>query len=141
MSELTEPLTREHEIILRHLTRLERALWDHTDESMRAELNALRGVLVPHRRKEEEVLFRELTLSLPVQCLLDEHEEEERLIGTLRSALDSGDRDTVVRSGQSLLDHLRNHIWKEDHILYPMAEQSIEGEARNRVLAGFRQEG
>lgn len=146
MNTLTETLRQEHRTVLEHLNRLEIALVESAERGVRAELTFLETGLVLHRRKEEEVLFPELDRRFgaecpPVRCMLDEHSEERRLLRELNRALEAHDRAEILRSGNAILHHLRNHIWKEENVLFPMAEQVLEGPQRERVLAGFREVG
>ncbi len=146
MRHLTEVLRLEHRTVLDHLNRIEAALAEGSNETLRAELTFLESGLVPHRRKEEEFLFPELDRRFgsecpPVRCMIEDHAEEKAHVRGLREALDASDRDGIRRSVLALLNHLRNHIWKEENVLFPMAEEVLEGPAQERVLAGFREVG
>ena len=143
MEQLTEILTREHQTVLGALDRLEEAIEADSRSAIEDALHFLDERLIPHRRKEEEVLFPELAKRFPpdagpVVCMLEEHGEERRRLSALWIALGSHDRKAVVQEEQAVLDHLRGHIAKEETVLFPMAEALLEGDARSRVHAGFR---
>lgn len=90
-----------------------------------------------HHRKEEGVLFKAMARygfpedQGPVGMMLAEHEEARQITRALEEAarrMDSGDaaaREHAVRHAQAYASLLRQHIEKEDQILYVMAEQAI----------------
>jgi hemerythrin-like domain-containing protein len=90
-----------------------------------------------HHRKEEDILFVAMTArgmpqdTGPVAVMLHEHEEGRRLTGGLRTAAEQmkiGDTSAsadVVRHVFDYVNLLREHIEKEEGVLYPMAEQVI----------------
>jgi hemerythrin-like domain-containing protein len=142
MEPVTEVLGREHRVVLGVLDRFERALEEHRFEDLRDPLSFFEERLVLHRRKEEEVLFPALAPHFPpgmgpVACMIEEHRDERVHLDRLAEALDLNDAAAVVSHGHAVLQHLRNHIWKEDNILFPMAERLLDRAARERVLAGF----
>jgi hemerythrin-like domain-containing protein len=88
-----------------------------------------------HHGKEEDILFEEMVENGmprefgPIAVMLQEHEEGRRLVGTLsdfaaRSAepgWSDSDRQQIRQAARSYAEMLRQHIQKEDGILYPMA--------------------
>jgi len=102
-----------------------------------------------HHRKEENVLFKTMNdYGMPVQdgpvaVMLYEHEQGRQYIRELRAAtqaLESGDqsaREAVIANATGYAALLRQHIAKEDNILFPMADQVIPMEQHDRVLEGF----
>ncbi len=102
-----------------------------------------------HHRKEEGVLFVELAASGmpadqgPIGVMLDEHERGRAFTRAMRAAarkLAEGDpeaRRVLVASAKGYVALLRDHITKEDEVLFPMADQLIPHDRHDRVLAGF----
>ena len=102
-----------------------------------------------HHRKEEGVLFGALVGSGlseaggPVDMLLDEHEQGRRLTGGMRDAarrLANGDdtaRAPVVSNARRYVALLRDHIEKEDEMLFPMADHLFSANQRTQLLQGF----
>jgi hypothetical protein len=93
----------------------------------------------PHHRREEEVLFtamEELGISGPTQVMRMEHEVMREMKHDLKSETERSDRDWSVQVAKvcqlisALCSNLRQHIDKEDNILYPMALQSITDAAK-----------
>lgn len=90
-----------------------------------------------HHRKEEGVLFPAMESAGiprhggPIQVMLTEHEEGRRLTRAMREAaarLSAGDshaENQVVSSARAYAALLRQHIAKEDGILFPMADHVI----------------
>jgi hemerythrin-like domain-containing protein len=102
-----------------------------------------------HHRKEEGVLFVAMEAngmpadSGPIAVMLMEHEQGRQYNRGMRSAaerLAAGDasaRDDVVQNAQGYATLLRQHIQKEDNILFPMADQVIPMQAQAQVAEGF----
>lgn len=102
-----------------------------------------------HHRKEEGVLFRAMTLSgVPVQggpigVMLQEHELGRKYNRAMREAaqkMAAGDetaRLAVVKAARSYIDLLRQHIAKEDGVLFPMAEQIIPADQHGDLVEDF----
>ena len=102
-----------------------------------------------HHAKEEDVLFIAMTVKDmsqdfgPVAVMLHEHDEGRRFTAGFRSAaeqLQKGDSDAatdVVRNVFDYVNLLREHIMKEDNVLFPMAEQIIPAESMLQVSRDF----
>jgi hemerythrin-like domain-containing protein len=90
-----------------------------------------------HHRKEEGVLFKVMARygfpedQEPVSMMLAEHDEARQLTRRLHEAalgLQAGDAaagEVVARLALAYASLLREHIEKEDHILYEMAQHAI----------------
>ena len=102
-----------------------------------------------HHRKEEGVLFGAMIESgVPsgggvIDMMLDEHEQGRALTRALRDAarrLQAGDltaRAQVASSVRNYVALLRDHIAKEDEMLFPMADEILSSASQERVLAAF----
>lgn len=100
---------------------------------------ALSEGLVAHFRLEDELLFRELERGLPdrerlLASLREEHAEIARL---LRSFASPGPSRTtlIARLGRSL----REHLVKEEEVLFTFAERLVDAERLAALGAAFRQ--
>jgi len=100
-------------------------------------------------RKEEGVLFKQMEAhGVPVQggpvgVMLAEHDLGRQYTRALRAAaqeLQSGNESAarqVIESAQNYVALLRQHIYKEDNILFPMADRVIPAEQHELVWEGF----
>lgn len=152
----TEILSSEHRVIEQVLDCLERI-------AARAELqgevdlasarDAVRFVRTfadrCHHGKEEDHLFTRLARRGlpadvgPVAVMLAEHEQGRAEIAAVDEAIDAsaaGDADAPRRfaaHSRAYVELLREHIAKEDHVLFPLAESVLRDDDREAVLAGF----
>ena len=102
-----------------------------------------------HHKKEEGVLFPTMSEhgvpvhGGPIGVMLSEHEQGRTLTRTLRSSaekLGAGDDSAgadVIRFARGYSNLLRQHIGKEDHVLFPMADQVIPASQHEQVLKDF----
>ena len=152
----TEILMDEHRVIERVLDALQTA----------AQVAAKNGVVRPaffsdaadfirgfadgcHHHKEEGVLFKMMVENGmpaqggPVGVMLHEHELGRQFTRGMRSAAeqwqagDASARQKVVENALGYVALLRQHIIKEDNILFPMADRIIPSADHSVVLAGF----
>lgn len=134
-------LVEEHDIILRMID-VSRIMLadtstlntDHVEQSVDFIKNFADKY---HHLKEEDVLFMELEnhgmsrQSGPVGVMLHEHEQGRAYVKQAEEAivrLKSGDTRAAGLIKESLLNYgtlLTNHIYKENNILYPMAERIL----------------
>lgn len=99
-----------------------------------------------HHGKEEQRLFPMMHAKGfpeqqgPVAVMKIEHEQGRALIGGMDQAIEgaaAGEvvaRDSYLKNARGYLHMLREHIQKEDHCLFPMADQAF-GEEEQRKLA------
>jgi hemerythrin-like domain-containing protein len=152
----TEILMGEHRVIERVIASLETASGDLAQgRPVRAEffLNAsdfIKGFADGcHHRKEEGVLFTAMEAAGmpsqvgPIAVMLSEHEQGRAYTRGMRRAaeqLRAGDesaRADVVRNARGYAALLRQHIAKEDGVLFPMADQVIPVAAQEQVAEDF----
>lgn len=104
-----------------------------------------------HHRKEEGVLFEAMVAAGlprqvgPIGVMLSEHEQGRAFTRGMRAAAErvaGGDASAaaaVAANAHGYAALLRQHIQKEDGILFPMAAQVIPAGRHAGVLAGFEQ--
>lgn len=149
----TAILKEEHAVIERVLTML---------ESVAAA--ALRGEGVPadfarwsigflrqfadvcHHHKEEEALFPLLVSrglpkeGGPVGVMLSEHELGRRLISEMETALDESPRNDArfANAAAQYASLLRQHIWKENNVLFQMAERLLSPDDDAQLVEAYQ---
>lgn len=151
----TDVLMEEHRVIERVLTSIEKAADRVETGSVRPEFFIQAAEFVKgfadgcHHRKEEGVLFKALGesgLSVetgPVAVMLNEHEAGRKYTRGMRDAAErwkAGDdsaRASVIENARGYAALLRQHILKEDNILFPMAGQMIPLDRQEAVWEGF----
>lgn len=104
-----------------------------------------------HHRKEEGVLFEAMVAAGlprqagPIGVMLAEHEQGRAFTRGMRAAAerlaagDSAAAGEVIANARGYATLLRQHIQKEDGILFPMADQVIPAGRHAGVLAAFEQ--
>lgn len=104
-----------------------------------------------HHAKEEDVLFPALEKAGipreggPIGCMLHEHQQGRHLIGLMAGGLDEADRgdasatSLVIGAASEYIDMLRQHIYKEDNVLFVIAQNVLNAEQQAEVLTRFGQ--
>jgi hemerythrin-like domain-containing protein len=105
-----------------------------------------------HHYKEEEALFPALAEhgvpveGGPIGMMLYEHTIGRKFLAGIREHLPaarSGDPEALARLRNFAAEYtglLRNHIWKEDNILFKMAGRALDSAALERLAAAFNDE-
>jgi hemerythrin-like domain-containing protein len=102
-----------------------------------------------HHKKEEGVLFIAMSEhGVPVQggpigVMLSDHEAGRGFTRGMREAALLSEKDAqagraqLIYNARSYSDLLRQHIYKEDNILFPMADSVLPPAEQDRVMEGF----
>lgn len=149
----TQILCDEHRVIERVLTALEeltkRPVVGSLDQWKKA-LEFFRHFADQcHHFKEEKVLFpamEEHGIAAddgPVGVMLMEHEEGRGYVRSMSAAIElvkSGNSaaiDSLLNAAKAYIRMLREHIQKEDEILFPMADNVISLDEQKHLLESF----
>lgn len=104
-----------------------------------------------HHGKEEDILFERMVAmgfprdSGPLAVMYYEHDQgrafvsELKALGEQDAAWSEADRNRLNEAVRGYTTLLRNHIHKEDNILYPMAVSGLSQEAMQLVTERFEQ--
>jgi hemerythrin-like domain-containing protein len=151
-----EVLVEEHEKIVRVLDALDG--WaeglDGADDGerpvLRRFMTCIREFVDPiHHGKEEDILFALMVESGfpkqagPIAVMLHEHDIARRLIATMHGLAEQAtpwtaeQRDEAKRAAGSYTELMRQHIDKENGILYPMADARLPPAAQAEMAARF----
>lgn len=153
---ITQALVDEHRLILRMITLLERnaaltAAGGYSNWKFYLDgVDFIRNYADRfHHAKEEDVLFEALVKNgmprenSPIAAMLMEHDQGRIFVMALETAaLEAQDGGTgreqrIANSALSYATLLREHISKEDEILYPLAERVIPDTMREGIIAGY----
>ena len=130
----TDFLIQEHKIILRALNVLDAmsASIEKTETCELADVDKILDFLrwfadAHHQAKEETILFPALKLAAasqgrPVDHMVLEHSQERSLVEEMEKDLRLANLTEFVTCANVLSSTLRNHIYKEDRILFETAD-------------------
>ncbi len=147
----TEILSSEHRVIEQVLDCLE-ALAREARDGGRLDVERAGTVLEIlrtfadrcHHGKEEDRLFPMLvargmsTHVGPIAVMLDDHRASREHIRRMGAARDAADAARFVPAALDYVGLLRDHIAKEDSVLFPLAESMLDETARGVLLDSFR---
>ena len=97
-----------------------------------------------HHAKEEDILFVELSKDdVQMHCdptpqMLHEHDLGRNFVKKLESGVAENNKNKVIESARGYADLLREHIFKEDNILYPMADEALSQETQKAMIDKFQ---
>jgi hemerythrin-like domain-containing protein len=152
----TEILMSEHRVIERVITALETAVDQMAKgKTIRPDFFITSADFIKgfadgcHHKKEEGVLFTTMAANGasmergPIAVMLFEHEQGRIFTRGMREAalrLQAGEpeaKDEIVRNTLGYAALLRQHIAKEDQILFPMADRLIPSSQYDQVTDAF----
>lgn len=96
-----------------------------------------------HHSKEEDILFVELNKDgvldhcNPIEQMLYEHNLGRDFVKGLSEAVLKTDREEIIKNARGYGELLREHIFKEDNILYPMADTALNEETQRLISEKF----
>ena len=136
-----EELKADHQEILKELGLLEQALKESAVDKKQVEsfLRFTETFAEPHHHKEEDVLFPELEKKGipneggPIGMMLMEHTTKREYVKNLKKALDENNEDEMKKNALAIVSLLGEHIYKEDNILYPMAEDVLSEDDMSKL--------
>lgn len=151
----TSGLRDEHQWILKVAGVLETVLDREPDHGL--DLDAVEGCVsfirlfadACHHGQEEDLLFPELQArglpreTGPIAVMLQEHELGRSYARQMAASLpgartgDADARTTLEHAARGYVDLIRGHIEKEDHVLFSMADQMVDGPACARLCDAY----
>lgn len=92
-----------------------------------------------HHSKEEDILFVKISGHKKMHCdptkqMLHEHVQGREFVKGMREALKNKDKESLMKNARSYGELLQDHIFKEDNILYQMADEAFS-EAEQKEIA------
>ena len=157
MTNVTQVMVEEHQLILRMINLVEKntdLLEQGRFRDWQFYLDAVSFIRNYadrfHHAKEEDILFAALVKNgmprenSPVAAMLMAHDQGRAFVkgmeeGAQRAlAGETGQIRGIVENARGYARLLRDHIDKEDHILYPLAEKVLPEEVRPAMAEGYR---
>jgi hemerythrin-like domain-containing protein len=151
----TEMLSDEHRVIERGLNIIEKLTQlpvDRTLESWKQVLDFARHFADQcHHLKEEKILFPAMEAhgisneGGPIGVMLMEHEEGRSHVRSMFAAVelieakDQAARESLVANARAYVRLLREHIQKEDEILFRIADDVIPADEQRQLLRTFEE--
>ncbi|MEZ4601087.1 MAG: hemerythrin domain-containing protein [Syntrophotaleaceae bacterium] len=155
--DITQVLADEHQLILRMIALIEKNValmeqgrfrnWQFFIDAVDFIRNYADRF---HHAKEEDVLFIALVRNgmpekqSPIEAMLLEHDQGREFVRALEEAAEkalsgeTGQLPIIAENARGYAALLRNHIGKEDSILYPLAERVLPEEVRSGVLQNYQ---
>ena len=99
-----------------------------------------------HHAKEENILFVELHKDGvemhcdPIPQMLHEHDLGRDFVKVIIEGLNANNKEKMVENAKGYTGLIREHIFKEDNILYPMADEALDDQSQKSMLAKFIEE-
>ena len=152
-SETSKILSNEHENILKVVGALESEAGQLKNKIIDTEffenvIDFIRNYADKfHHAKEEDILFKEFNKCAeegrvhcnPVEQMLVEHDEGRRYVKMMESGLKERNKDTLIEGARGYSNLIREHIFKEDNILYPMADEALNKNVEKTMLERFKE--
>jgi len=149
----TEILSKEHEYILNVVSAIENEC-----HNLETEKNLDKGFFAKaidfiknyadkfHHAKEEEILFKELKKEnvqgrmhcSPMDQMLHEHHLGREFVKNLEEGLKKNNMEKIIENARGYCQLLREHIFKEDNILYGMADEALTDKEQDFLLKQFK---
>ena len=150
MEKTTQLLVNEHKRILAVAEKIEEECVkikkgkNVDDEFFRKVIEFVRNYADKfHHAKEEDILFKELCKNEekmhcnPVEQMLYEHNLGRDFIKGIEEGMKKRDRKMIVDNALGYVNLIREHIFKEDNILYPIAEETLSKKTQIEMLKKF----
>ena len=98
-----------------------------------------------HHSKEEEILFVEMKKNNtgdkkscnPVEQMLYEHDLGRKYIAGIKKGMMKRSRKIIVENARGYIYLIREHISKEDNILFPMSDETLDEKTKKEILTKF----
>ncbi len=156
MSRPTEILSNDHKVVLEKLKLMEQTINNLKSTNVKNVLTDLKTFLRReadlHFKKEEAALFPEMEKFIPrdegpIGQMLLEHEDLYKYEDNFIRGVDlfskdesNGEAQKLIReNGNSFINLLREHIYKEDNMLFMMADMHLEEDQINAIMKKFEE--
>lgn len=97
-----------------------------------------------HHAKEEDILFPSLCGGgvemhcNPTEQMLYEHSLGREHVKEIELGLKENDKKKIMENSLKYAGLIKDHIYKEDNILYPMADEALSEKQQEEILKKFQ---
>ncbi len=149
MGQPTKNLSKEHEYILKAIKLLVKKCGNLEGEDIDNDFfNGICDFIKNyadgfHHAKEEDILFPELRKDDvkmhcdPTEQMLYEHDLGRKFVKGILDGVKEGDKGKIIENSRNYAELLEEHIYKEDNILYPMADEALSAAKQKKLLDKF----
>lgn len=152
MKNVTHVLSNEHQTILKAIDAILIAC-DKFEKSNTLETAYFENVIdfiksyadKFHHAKEEDILYKTMLEGPggmhcnPIPVMLHEHDESRRYVALMEKGLSENDSAKVLKNTRAYCQLLQSHIYKEDNIMYPMAEEALDEVEKEEILKKYKE--
>jgi hemerythrin-like domain-containing protein len=152
--QVTDELMKEHQMILKYLELMERYI-EFSKASRRENILLEKAqdfisfiqifTDTYHHAKEEDVLFKYmqapgvLSHCNPLPVMLSEHEQGRMYVLNMIDAVANSNIESLYEIIYGYCQLLKQHIFKEDNVLYSMAENGLSDEDKIAIESEYQQ--
>jgi len=152
--QVTNDLMNEHQLILKYIDLMGQYInfsRENTDKFLFLEKAEIFTGFIRnfadtfHHAKEEDILFKYMeapgvmTHCNPLPQMLIEHDQGRQYVQSMKAAIEGNNQDILIENAGHYGQLLKEHIFKEDNILYPMAEDGITDNAKIQILDEYKE--
>ncbi|MCU4174021.1 hemerythrin domain-containing protein [Carboxylicivirga sp. N1Y90] len=98
-----------------------------------------------HYAKEEDILFKAMLENIenlhcnPIPVMLNEHDEGREYVKGMEQGIAENNQGKIIENARGYGMLLTDHIYKEDNVLYPMAEEALTSEQKDLVNQQYQE--
>lgn len=98
-----------------------------------------------HHAKEEDILFKAMLENVdcmhcnPIPVMLHEHDEGRNYVKGMETGISENNSRKIIENARGYCMLLQQHIYKEDNVLYPMAEEALTDEQKELVNQKYQE--
>ena len=152
--QVTHELMNEHQLILKYIDLMERYIeFSQTNKSDNLLLEKAQDFISfiqkfadnYHHAKEEDILFKYLQVPgvlshcNPLPVMLADHERGRMYVRNMKDALENNNLNNLCENTSAYSQLLKQHIFKEDNVLYPMAENGMSDDDKISLENEYKQ--
>lgn len=144
MKNITKILSDEHQTILKAISAILKECTENGKEVNMAFFQKAIDFIKNyadkfHHAKEEDILFTAMLENMenlhcnPIPVMLHEHDEGREFVKGMEQGISEKNTEKLIENARGYCILLQQHIYKEENVLYPMAEEALNVEQKEIV--------